>query len=207
MKLRALLTWFVLCVSLPVCAAPIYRAGQTSSSWTSLLHGEVSVDYTFSSLKLEDYLGEYSSDRLQGIGGRALWTPLPWLGVGAEGTLFGETDLKEAMVNSYKASRLGAVAKFTLTPDTNPRFYLLAGLGRTTHELNFRRWIGNTWPSVKKSISYWMLGLGVEVSVWQTCFVAAEGSILFNDSTQLWRYHQIADRREMDVRLRAGVRF
>ncbi|MBP5430098.1 MAG: hypothetical protein J6Y25_04385 [Elusimicrobiaceae bacterium] len=207
MKLRALLTWMIFCIALPVCADPIYRAGQTSSSWTSLLHGEVSVDYTFSSLKLEDYLEEYSSDRLHGFGGRALWTPLPWLGAGIEGTLFGKTDLQEAMVNSYKASRVGAVVKLTLTPDTNPRFYLLVGLGRTTHELNFRRWIGNSWPTVKKSIPYWALGLGVETTIWKNFFMGVEGNILWNQSTQLWRYHKIADHSEISLRIRGGVRF
>ena len=81
------LAWAILIVGtacLPGVSAPLYRAGETSPDISSLLHGEISADYQFSSQKMKTERGDQTTSALKGWNARALWTPLPWLSVGAE---------------------------------------------------------------------------------------------------------------------------
>lgn len=206
------LAWliFVLCVSGPVLAGPVYRAGQSSSVVNSLLHGELSADYQFSSQKMKLLTGEDETSALKGWNVRALWAPLSWLAVGAEMTRFNDEDLKNFFVSSYKSNRVGGVVKFTLSPNTSPRLYALAGYGRTMHQLNYdhssiltRMWPGHD----KKNISYWMVGLGLELDVWRSVFVGGEGNILFHQSRDLARYYKLDSKTETELRVRVGVHF
>ncbi len=198
-------------MSMPVVSAPLYRAGQ-SSSLSSLLHGEVSADYQFTSQKMETKLDNLETSSLKGWNVRALWTPLAWLSVGAEMTRFGDEEIKEAFVSSYETDRIAGLVKLTLSPNTSPRVYVLGGYGRTNHQLKYDHssMITRKWPAnEKKSISYWMIGVGVEVDVWHGVFVGAEGNYLRHQTTALAHPHfyKTASKSETQVRVRAGVRF
>lgn len=206
------LAWVVLIVgglSLPALSAPVYQAGQPAASVRTWLHGEISADYQFASQYLETDEGSENTSALKGWGGRALWAPLPWLSIGAELTQFGDESLKEAFVSSYEKTRLVGLVKFTLSPNTSPRVYLLAGYGRDKHEINYdHAAMLATWPeSDSKTTSFWMLGLGAEVNVWKIVFVGVEGNILRHQTTQLPRFYQIDSKTETALRVRAGVRF
>lgn len=207
------LAWAVLILlgsCIPTLAAPEYRAGQPASAVSSLLHGEISADYQFSSQKLNTERGDQSTSALKGWNVRALWTPLSWLSVGAEMTQFGEQEMRAAYISSYEARRIGGLVKFTLSPNTTPRMYLLAGYGKTYHQLEYDHStvITNTWPGQeKKSIPYWMIGLGVEVDVWKSVFLGAEGNLFHHQTAQLPRFYQTDSKTETMLRVRAGVRF
>lgn len=206
MKLRA---WAFLTVllSLPFVSAdgaPLYQAGQgRSSTVTNFLHGEISAGYQFSNAFVQDYSEQYASSHLRGAGVRALWSPLAWLSAGAEYTRLGKADLEEAWVSSYTLSRIGAVIKFTLSPDTNPRLYLLGGFGRSEHRLEFSK----MFSSHKKSQTYWTTGLGVECSVYKSVFVAAEATMHWEKSVYIHPLYKLSSHAQTELQLRAGVRF
>ena len=206
------LAWafIILLLSSSGVAAPQYRAGQSSSSLYGWLHGEVSADYQFSSQKMELTNQDLATSTLHGMGLRALWAPLTWLSVGVEMGRFGKKSMPEAFVSSYKTNRMGAVIKFTLSPDTAPRIYALAGFGKTFHQIEYDHSsvITATWPGQeKKNIRYWMAGLGLETDVWKDVFVGIEGNVLRHQTTQLMRYYQTNSKTETMLRLRAGVHF
>ena len=208
--MRHLALLFVMVISLPGVASPIYRAGQSPLAASSLLHGELSADYQFSSQKMKIVTGEDKTSALKGWNIRALWAPLSWLAVGAEMTRFQDEDLKNLFVSSYKTNRVGALVKATFSPNTSPRVYAVAGYGRTSHKLTYDHssLITNTWPGHdKKNIHYWMLGLGIEVDVWRSVFIGAEGNWLRHQSTKLARYYKADSQNETTLRIRAGVRF
>ena len=153
---------------------------------------------------------ELTTSSLHGMGLRALWTPLTWMSIGVEMDRFGKKSMPEAFVSSYKTNRVGAVIKFTLSPDTAPRVYALVGYGRTSHRIAYDHSsvITATWPGQeKKNIRYWMLGLGLETDVWKNVFVGIEGNVLRHQTTQLMRYYQTHSKTETALRLRAGVHF
>lgn len=194
-------------------AAPMYRAGEGSSSTlASLLHGEVSADYQFTSQKMEEKLDDLETSSLKGWNVRALWTPLRWLSVGAEMTRFGDDKIQEAFVSSYETDRVAGLVKLTLSPSTSPRVYVLGGYGRTRHQLKYDHssMITRKWPAnEKKSIPYWMVGLGIEVDVWRGVFVGAEGNYLRHQTTKLphSQFYKTDSKSETQVRVRMGVRF
>ncbi len=205
MKLRAwLFTALFISMSFMLQAAPLYRAGQTDpSSWRKLLHGEISASYLFSNSYLEDYTGQVSSDRLRGVSARALWSPLAWLAVGAEYTHLGKVSLPQSMVDSYQVTQTGAIVKLTLSPDTNPRLYVVGGYGRSKHSLRFSAFLTDTTYTQP----YWMAGLGVETCVYRAVFLAAEGNIYWNRTAYIHTYHKLSGHAYGALQLRAGLRF
>jgi len=206
MKLRAwaFLTVLVAMPFVSAGGAPLYQAGQHHSSVVhNLLHGEISAGYQFSNAFLQDYDGQSDSSHLRGAGVRALWSPLPWLSAGAEYTRLGKVDLEQAWVSSYTLSRTGAVVKLTLSPDTNPRLYLLGGFGRSEHHLQFSK----MFSSHKKSQTYWTAGLGVECSVYKAVFAAVEATMHWEKAVYIHPLYKLSSHAQTELQLRAGVRF
>ena len=209
------LAWAILIVGtacLPGVSAPLYRAGETSLAISSLLHGEISADYQFSSQKMKTERGDQTTSALKGWNARALWTPLPWLSVGAEMGQSADQELRAAFVSSYESRRIGGIIKLTLSPNTTPRVYLLAGYGKTSHRLNYDHSVNpialSTWPgSEKKTVPYWMIGVGMEMDVWKALFLGIEGNLLRHQSTQLPRFYKVDSRIETALRVRVGVKF
>ncbi len=206
MKHLALALLIILGFTGGAVAGPVYRAGE-NSSLSTWLHGEVSAGYVLDSLKLQDTMEENSSSRLHGFNGRALWSPLTWLSVGAEYSRFAKTDLPQTLVDSYQVSRVGGILKLTLAPDTLPRVYVLAGYGRTRHKLEFLPLPGIHWQPVNTSYMYWMTGLGMEINVWQGLFAAVEGNLFYNRGRNLGKFHQTGSKVDTALQIRLGVRF
>ncbi len=202
--LRAYACLCVMFCSAATFAAPYYRAGQANPSpLQRFLHGEVSASYQFTTGYLQDYLEQTSSDRLHAVGVRALLSPLPWLSAGVDYTRSSKENIPAAWVSSYQETHLGAVVKVTLSPDTNPRFYLLGGYGRSTQRLHFSKFFA---PATKKQ-PYWMLGLGMECDIYRALFLAAEGNIYWHNTQYLHSYYKLSSHATGAVQLRLGVRF
>lgn len=204
-----LLAWVYVVVLLigttEIGAAPLYQAGEKGSVSRSLLHGEISAGYVLSSHKIEYTTGEDASPRLKGAEMRALWTPLPWLSVGADFEKLGNEKLSP-LVKQYGVRRWAGIVKLTLSPNTSPRLYLIGGYGKSKHEIKYdfqARW----FPPVTQRWTYWMLGLGLETNVWKGIFVAGEGSWIHYNNDCLTSFFKISSRTEMDLRLRMGLRF
>lgn len=207
-----LLAWvfcsILLCSGVAAFGAPVYRAGEKVSSARSIWHGEVSAGYVLSSHQLENTVDGDKTSRLRGGEVRALWTPLSWLAVGMEMSRLGNEKLAPA-IKEYKVGRVAGIVKLTLSPDTTPRFYLLAGLGKSEHRLTYDRSLPpfrNRLP-VEKDFSFWTLGLGMEVDVWKFVFVGAEGTLTHYSKTQLTEFYALSSKTETALHLRVGVRF
>lgn len=209
MKLLAWVFGSVLFVTgVTAFGAPVYRAGEEISSARSIWHGEVSGGYVFSSHQLENTRRADKTSHLNGFEMRALWAPLSWLAVGAEMD-WPETDKLKPAVKEYKVRRTAGIVKLTLAPNTTPRFYMIAGLGKSKHKLTYDRSLlpFHNWLPEEKSFSFWMAGLGLEVDVWKNMFVGAEGTWIHYNKTQLTQIYSLASKKETALRLRIGVRF
>ncbi len=205
-----LLAWafssILLCSGVAAFGAPVYRAGEKVPSARSIWHGEVSAGYVLSSHQLENKVDGDKTSRLHGGEVRALWAPLSWLAVGAEMNRLGNEKLAP-FVKEYKVGRVAGIVKFTLSPDTTPRFYLLAGLGKSEHKLTYDRSLPIYGKSVEKDFSFWTVGLGIEANVWKFVFVGAEGTLTHYNKTQLTEFYVLSSKMETALHLRAGVRF
>lgn len=207
-----LLTWVfcsvLLCSGVIVQGAPVYRAGEKVSSARSIWHGEVSGGYIFSSYQLENTVEADKTSRLQGANVRALWAPLSWLAVGAEMNHLGSEKLKPA-IEEYKVNQVAGIVKLTLSPNTTPRFYMLAGVGKSTHKMTYDRTFlpFSLRPPVEKDFSFWTVGLGVEADVWKMVFVGIEGTLTRYNKTQLTDWYSLSSKTQTALVVRAGVRF
>ena len=209
MKLLALaFNSVLLFVCVTAFGAPIYRAGEPVSAGRSVWHGELSGSYLFSSHRLENMVESERASRLQGVNGRALWAPRSWLAVGAEMTHLGSAKLEPA-VESYKVNQVAGIVKLTLSPNTTPRFYVLAGWGKSTHKLMYDR---SYLPfrkrePVEKDFNFWTVGLGVEADVWKIVFVGVEGTLTHYNKTQLTDFYAISSKTQTSLAMRVGLRF
>ncbi len=188
--------------------APVYRAGDKVSSARFIWHGELSAGYVLSSHQLENTIEADKTSRLQGAQVRALWAPLSWLAVGMEATHLGEEKLAPA-IKEYKANQVAGIVKLTLSPNTTPRFYVLAGVGKSEHKITY----DHSYPPfmkrapVKKDISFWTVGLGVEADVWKFIFVGVEGTLTHYSKTRLTDIYAFSSKTQTALQLRAGLRF
>ena len=162
---------------------------------------ELSVGATRSFGRLKDGGGYTQLTHLNGLSGRALVAFLPWLSVGAEGTWF-EKEKDIAYVSSYKARRYGLIGKFTLTPDTEPKVYLLGGYGKTKQSFTYLFPLNETHQT-----NYFLVGVGLDVDIWKNIFLAAEGYGLYNTHRHISRFFEQQHRLETGVLVRVGVKF
>ncbi len=198
---------FCIC-NTPAFSGPMYRAGETTSVGHSLLHGELSAGYLFTSNRIKYVTGEDESSRLRGADVRAMWSPLPWLAVGVELDKLGDEKLAP-MIKSYQVKRQEGVIKLTLSPNTTPRFYIIGGYGKSKHKIQYDHsfFPVRLEPSVTKNWNYWRVGIGLEADVWKWFFVAAEGNYIHYAHRELTQLFKIDPRTETNLRLRVGLRF
>ena len=183
--------------------AQFYRAGEdTSSVSNSRFWVEMSAAVTRAFYQLEDGGGNKQFSHQDGFSGRVLFLATPWLGIGAEGTWLKE-EKQIPWVNSYKVKRYGLVGKFTLTPDTAPKAYLLVGAGKTKYRLSY------DFDSFEQdaSLSYFLAGAGVDVTIWRGLFLAAELTATYNKHRETGDFFWLKHHCEIGASLRAGLRF
>jgi len=203
MKIFYLLFAFVLLPSL--CASAQYRAGETIyHPDKQFSHWEIAAAWEGSSSEISLTNGSTSSDGLHGISSRVLYYPFRAVAVGVEGTYFHEQSVRP-LIQSYRASRLGVVGKFHLSVDTNPRIYLVAGAGQTSHRLKYISLFEGL--DTTKDIFYGMFGIGTEITLYRSVFMLLEGRALYNKHTQLSRFYALTKRWESSARIGLGARF
>ena len=206
-----LLAWVfssvLLCCSVSGWGTPIYRAGENVSSARSIWHGEVSGGYGFSSHQLKENRDGNKSSRLHETDVRALWAPLSWLAVGVEMDWFDDGKMAPA-VKKYKVNQTAGIIKLTLAPNTTPRFYIVAGVGKSKNKITYDRSLKqfNRLP-VEKEIPFWKIGLGLEVDVWKIVFIGTEGTLTRYNKTKMTEIYELSSKTETALHIRAGVRF
>jgi len=188
-----------------LAGAPLYaqthHAGEKTLPPAARQWVEISVAATRSFARLQDRGGNSQLPYQDGLSGRALLIVFPWLSLGAEGTWF-EKEKDIPFVSVAKTHRYGAVAKFTLTPDTQPKVYLLAGAGKTKREFAYSFHFSET-----DTTDYLSLAVGLEAQAWRGIFVAAEGHEMYYAHTLRSDFFQKKHRWEPGLSVRAGVRF
>jgi len=200
------LCFVVCCLLFPlVCAGAQYRAGErTYNPDNQFPHWEIGTAWEGSSSEVSLLNGQLSSDGLHGVSGRLLYYPYPATAVGIEGTYFGKQSLVP-FVTSYRVHRFGILGKLHLSAQTNPRIYLVAGAGQTSHQLKYKspfEGLNHT-----KHIFYVTGGIGTEISVYRCAFVLLEGRMIYNKATMLSHFYTFTKRWEGNVRLGVGARF
>ena len=182
--------------------AQIYHAGEENSAGTPRRNWvEISAAGTRSFSTLQDGGNNKQISHQDAFSGRALFLVTPNLGLGIEGTWF-EEEKSIPFVPSYKVQRYGVVGKWTLTPDTAPKAYLLAGAGKTKRQLRYE------FPlSEESKTNYYLAGVGLDVRVWHNFFVAAELAAVYNAHEKIGKFFHLKHRWETEASLRAGVRF
>lgn len=181
----------------------VYRAGESSAS-VEFLRWEMAVGWTASTGEVALKNGATSLDGQQGFYGRVLYFPLQKWAFGIEGTVF-SSEAIAPIVRKYSAKRLGLLAQYRLTPDTNPQVYLLAGIGATLHKFNFVA----PYRDDKDihGVTYGMIGAGLEVTCWKNFFGAAEVRAVYNTRKDLNLFYHLSKRWEAEGKLLIGVRF
>lgn len=199
---RVLLSAFCLLVA-SSCFSQTYHAGENTAP-AAYPRWEVAAGWSASAGEVSLKNGSASLDGQHGFYGRVLYAPWKRILLGAEGTLFSSHAI-EPIVQKYNAKRIGLLAEYLLTPDTNPRVYLLAGGGVTQHHFRFvDPYRGNNHT---RSVGYITGGAGIEVNVWKNVFAAVEGRMVYNTKDDLNLFYHLSKRWETEGKLLLGVRF
>ena len=197
-----------ICVGLLISACAVcaqeYVGGSGRPFGKEFSRWEVSAGWEGSSGELELAASDRSTSGAHGVFGRALYYPYRYMGLGIEGTYFASQSFGP-LVDKYHKSRLGVVAKIHLSPNTNPRVYVLAGAGTTKHTLTYASPFDQSRDH--KQIFYGMVGLGFEADIYKNLFIAAEGQFQYNRRTQVAKWFALKDRWDTVFHLGAGVRF
>lgn len=185
------------------CFSQAYRAGE-SPALVSFPRFEVAAGWSASTGEVALKNGAASLGGQHGFYGRVLYAPWKKIALGAEGTLFADKSI-EPIVRNYNAKRAGVLLKYLVTPDTNPRVYLLAGGGITRHRFHFvSPYRGSDHT---RTVSYAMLGAGIETSMWKHLFAAVEGRGVYSTRDDLNLFYHLSKRWEMEGKLLLGIRF
>ena len=202
--MKIIYTILVLYLSTVTAWAQLYTGGNQQTGRDDFSRFEFSAGWEASSGEMVLNPSHTSTSGAQGVFGRALVYVNRYAGVGLEGTWF--SDQKFApLVTKYKISRLGIVGKLHLSPNTNPRIYLIAGTGYSNHQLKYVSWFDGS--ADKKEIFYGILGCGIETNLYKTLFLTVEGRFLYNFHTRLTNQYALKNRWEPALRLGLGIRF
>lgn len=150
---------------------------------------------------LKDGGGHTQLSHQDGLSGRVLLEVTPWLSLGIEDTWF-QKEKNIPFVAHYRENRYAILSKWTLTPDTRPKTYLLVGAGETKRELQYTFALQH-----KVYTRYLLAGLGVEVPLWKEWFLALEGYGVYNFHKTVDRFFALNHRFEPGIGGRVGVRF
>ena len=180
----------------------IYHAGSSvpatrekTANWDISLGGYLT--YT----QVVDPAGEVLFSREKSLNARGLYYVTPWLAAGVEGAWAQHRNFPTQ--NTYHHKRYGLVTKWVLTPQTTPRVYLLAGGGTSRREISYT----SGWWREQIKKPYWTIGGGLEMGIGRWGYLGLETQALYNEHRKLDAFSALNNRWEIEVGLRAGVRF
>lgn len=188
-------------VALPLQAQTYHAGEKTVVSSTHRNWVEFSVAGARSFSRLEDGGGYTQLSHQDGLSGRGLIIVYPWLALGVEGTSFGN-EKSIPYVSHFKQSRYGVVGKLTLTPDTQPKVYVLIGAGKTKRKFEYEF----SFTEETKT-NYMMAAIGIEIALWKEIFIAAEAYGVYNGHRHISRFFEQNHRFEPGLMGRLGIRF
>ena len=136
-----------------------------------------------------------------GLAVRGLYALSSWAAFGVEGQ-FSRAEDAAYVVDDYQVLRVGGVGKFTLTPDTNPRVYLLLGAGVIRRELQSMQFFKDTATD-----GYALVGWGLEKYFVGGWFGGVELYGMYDSAPHLNAYFRVPHRWTAGVQLRFGLQF
>jgi len=181
-------------------AQTVYHVGSATEAPTTFDRWEISAGLIGTSRTISPQRGnETFFSHQHGTSLRALYYAAPWLAFGLEGTDFRTRHTSE--ISRFRTRQIQALVKFTLTPNTQPAVYVLAGAGRNYHSFDYTF----NWSETAHT-SYLFNGIGMELRVYKTIFTAAEWDVLYHLHTRMGSFCH-GNRHEQVIAGRVGIRF
>lgn len=196
-----LLAWLL--VGLPVFPQ-IYRVGGITLSSLDALSGpswEVGAGVFASTATLHVEKGEDAFRGEAGFAARGLYALSSWAALGVEGQ-FSRAKDASVFIDDYRVLRVGGVGKFTITPDTNPRAYLLLGAGVVRREVQSLRFLAGG-----STDGYATVGWGLEAHSVGGWFGGVELYGMYDSAPRLNAFLRVPRRWTAGAHLRFGLQF
>lgn len=201
----------LLCAALlPLSYSPlfsqIYRAGDyyySPQPKPAVLDSrlEITADAFIGSNTIKELSGITLLRSESGLGMTVLYALAPWVSAGLEGAV-SRSEEAEPLLHKYSFMRWGAAAKFTLTPSTAPRTYILIGAGLTRHKTEY---LGGRRE--RKDSPYTAVGLGAETDLTDAWFIGMEGRGIYHFDRKIGTYFYLKHRWNASFRVHTGIRF
>ncbi len=136
---------------------------------------EIYGDGVYSVGKIKDGNGDTLTKQM--FGGRAgLRVGIGYnLMLGVEGEKIKATDQLTDAISKFRRQGWQATVKWTFTPETEPKLYILAGFGRVEQKAHLSLMPSNQFNGNTQTI---MAGVGGEVKIWERLYFAAESRVM-----------------------------
>lgn len=179
----------------------IYQAGQAARPHAAPTAAwDVSLSVYRSPMHVVDPVQEDLFAGETGLSARGLYRFSDWLAGGMEGGISRRKDFP--LQNTYRHLYYGAVTKWIVTPQTQPRVYLLLGGGISRRKLSY----AGMWAHSVRA-KYVTAGIGTEVDIWKSGYIGLETQARYNTHRTLDNFTALERRLEVILGLRAGLRF
>lgn len=141
---------------------------------------ELQAAPVFSYGDMTDAAGYNISSIMCGGQGRMLVYVKEYLALGAEGAILHAADMQTHLISRIKRTQWGLVAKGILTPNTEPKVYLIFGIGQVKQQTQF---------ALRSHLLYdrstvLSVGAGVDIPIWKSLRFGGEYMSRYN--THLW---------------------
>lgn len=177
-------------VNMPLVAANYYSlhpefeedldasAGQVrySSTYVQL---QASIVSSFGTIK--DAEGSAVVRKMEGWRTSAFVRVYRTLSVGAQFEKLSEKDQRTNLITPIKQQTWAALVKWTITPDTQPQLYIVAGAGQTKYSSRFPL-ARNTLDGHSMS---WIGAIGADIRIWRTLHLQGEYQLQYD--TKPWK--------------------
>ena len=130
--------------------------------------------------RVKDADGEAITRRMTGWRAGAFLYVLPTLAIGGQMEKLTAKDQNAQMLSTLKRDMWAVAAKWTITPNTEPKLYALLGVGQAKYSTRFalaKKDLDEHSPVV-------MLGLGADIKVWRGLRVQGEYQLQYD--TRRW---------------------
>lgn len=175
----------IFCFSfLTLRAADIYsvRGAEKEGSLVSKrrVRVEVQAAMVASAGSVKDREGETVTGFMDGFQGRAFLYLGPAIALGVQLEDLSAQDQRTEKIVPIKRKMWAALVQWTLTPETVPQLYVLAGAGRARYRTHFP--LART--NLDANSSVWLVGVGANLRIWQALYLL--GEYQFQYDTKRW---------------------
>ena len=161
---------------------------------------EISAAGAMSFRKLSDALGYTASRRMVGGSVQAFYRPLPHLALGVE---WGQQESKDSawpVLEYIEKESVSALVKYSITPDTTPKLYLLVSGGKVRNRAKY----GNV-PNLNDSSYVLGGGLALEIPLYKALKIGGEYRLNYQFSP--WKNFLFQEKSRFRHQVSVGLSF